>query len=69
MVFTSTGISETNKLTVIEVGGYSFKVLEDESITVTRDRTEYTLAEAYEAKIISDKDVADIYEIWTYAKY
>ena len=68
-VFTTTGISESNKLTVIEVGGYSFKVLEDESLTVTRDRTEYTLAEAYEAKIISDKDVADIYEIWTYAKY
>ena len=44
-------------------------MLEDESLTVTRDRTEYTLAEAYEAKIISDKDVADIYEIWTYAKY
>ena len=68
MVFTSTGISETNKPTVIEVGGYSFKVLEDESIKVTRDRVEYTFAEAYAAKLIGDNDLAEIYEMWTYAK-
>ena len=69
MKFTTTGISEGNPISEIEVAGYIFKVLQDELITITYNRTEYTLLEAYEAKIISDKDVADIYEMWTYAKY
>ena len=65
LLYTVIGKFDYNPYYEINVAGYTFKLLGDESIVVSYNKTRYTLEEAYEAKIITDAHVKTIYDRWT----